>query len=182
MHEECEVGMDLLEHMHRLLHKIIQHQGTLMGKQQDALAALGTVESNQAKIRADLAQLALDMQQEGDAAFQPFIDRLNVLAGAQAVDDASIQAADQKFKPVVNSITVSPAAINGNAGDTQTLTVSAVDQFGQPITSTPTFQVDNPAVATVDTSGIVTLVATGTAVVTVSAGTVSAAPVNVTVA
>lgn len=178
--QRCPCGDDLFDHMHELLHTIIHNQGEIMSKQDDALTALAAVELAQAATRADIAQLATDMQAQGDAAFQPFIDRLNALAAGETAADAQVKALDAGVKPVATTVSTNPTSLTLAAGNTQQITASATDQNGQPFVGTATFQSADQTVATVAPDGTVTAVATGTTQVTVQIGAASAS-VSVTV-
>jgi len=86
----------------------------------------------------------------------------------------------------LGSITTSVSTINIAAGGSQAITVIALDTQGAVIANpgTPTFSVAPTGIATVDGSGVVVGVATGSAVVTVSltrGGVTRTATVNVTV-
>ena len=80
------------------------------------------------------------------------------------------------------SVTVSPSTAMVAPGDTLRLTAEATDQNGQPIAGMSVRWATNDAsVATVDASGLVTAVGSGTATVTATAGSASGAA-TVTVA
>lgn len=70
----------------------------------------------------------------------------------------------------LGSITVSPATISLNAGNTGTLTVVALDETGAPITSASgyTYTSSVPAVAEVSSAGSVLALSAGTSTITVS--------------
>jgi len=72
--------------------------------------------------------------------------------------------------PVLTSVTVSPVNPTINIGSTQQFTASALDQNLAPfIGATTTWSSDNTAVATVDTAGLVTALASGTSTITATA-------------
>ena len=76
---------------------------------------------------------------------------------------------------VPTTLTVSPATTTlDGVGKTATLTAAARDALGNPFTATPVWSSSNTAVATVSATGVVTAVGPGTALITATAGTVSA--------
>jgi hypothetical protein len=82
----------------------------------------------------------------------------------------------------LTTINITPLTVTVNVGATQQLTVVALDQNGASITAALTWSSDNPAVATVDDTGLITPIIPGTANITATSGTVtSAAPCVVTV-
>lgn len=69
----------------------------------------------------------------------------------------------------VATVAVSPTSATLNVGQTQSLTATARDANGQPLSGRPiTWQTSNASVATVNSSGLVTAVAAGTATITAS--------------
>lgn len=71
----------------------------------------------------------------------------------------------------VGSVTVTPGTLSGNVGDTAKLAASVKDAAGAVITSVPvSWSSSNSAVATVDSTGAVTAVASGSADVIATAG------------
>ena len=87
--------------------------------------------------------------------------------------------------PVVTSVTVTPSTASVNVGSTMTLTATVKDQNGNVMTGqTITWSTSNAAVATVNTSGVVSGAAAGTATITATSSaksgsaavTVNAAP------
>lgn len=86
----------------------------------------------------------------------------------------------------LGSITVSPTSMNLLAGNTQTISVTALDTQGAVISNpgTPTFSVSPAGFASVDAAGLVVGIAAGTATVTVTltrSGVTRTATVNVVV-
>ncbi len=72
--------------------------------------------------------------------------------------------------PVLTTVMVTPATASvATGGDTLQLTASPKDQFGNAISATVTFSSSNPAMATVNNSGLVTGVASGTVTITATA-------------
>jgi DNA/RNA endonuclease G (NUC1) len=84
--------------------------------------------------------------------------------------------------PVVATVTITPDGASLTVGATQALTAAASDSTGAPIPGTPfTWSSDTPAVATVNTSGLVTAVAEGSARVIAAAPNGVADTVTITV-
>jgi uncharacterized protein YjdB len=81
---------------------------------------------------------------------------------------------DDPTGPTVSSVQVAPATATLSVGGTVQLTATARDASGNAVTTTITWSSDSPAVAAVNTSGLVTGVAAGTAVITATAGGQSA--------
>ncbi|GIW53442.1 MAG: hypothetical protein KatS3mg081_2797 [Gemmatimonadales bacterium] len=78
-------------------------------------------------------------------------------------------------EPVVTTIELSPSSVTLDAiGATQQITASPKDQNGNPIDEPVTWSSQDPSVATVNASGLVTAVANGTTRVNASAGGVTA--------
>lgn len=78
-------------------------------------------------------------------------------------------------EPVVTTIELSPSSVTLDAiGATQQITASPKDQNGNPINEPLTWSSQDPSVATVNSSGLVTAVANGTTRVNASAGGVTA--------
>ena len=79
-------------------------------------------------------------------------------------------------QPVPTRIMITPASVTLTAvGQTRKLTVSVLDQNGQPITSANVlWSSSNAAVATVNALGLVTAVMNGTVQITATTGTASA--------
>ncbi|MFA6177356.1 MAG: CHRD domain-containing protein [Candidatus Paceibacterota bacterium] len=69
---------------------------------------------------------------------------------------------------VLSGVNVTPPTASINTGLTQQLSASALDQFNNPLTTQPTFtwSSSNNNIATVNSSGLVTAVALGTATIT----------------
>lgn len=78
--------------------------------------------------------------------------------------------------PIPNAIVLSPDMFTVRVGNLQRITVSCFDQFGVPISlpSVVTWSSDNEAVATVDSSGVVTGVTAGGATITAASGSLTA--------
>jgi uncharacterized protein YjdB len=79
--------------------------------------------------------------------------------------------------PAITSLTVSPTAVSLVAGQTRTLTPVVGRPSGAP-TATVSYGTADPSIATVSTSGVVTALSLGTAIITVTA----TAPGNTTFA
>lgn len=78
-------------------------------------------------------------------------------------------------EPRLTTIELSPSSVTLDAiGATQQITASLKDQNGKPISETVSWSSDDPNVATVNASGLVTAVANGTTSVKASAGGVTA--------
>jgi len=75
--------------------------------------------------------------------------------------------------PVLTTITVSPSTANITVGFTQQLNATSLDQFDFPIVATINYTTSNSSVATVDTDGLVTAIADGSATINASSGSVS---------
>jgi uncharacterized protein YjdB len=83
--------------------------------------------------------------------------------------------------PTVGSVSVAPDPVSVAAGDTTRLTATVHDTDGNEMTATVTWSSSSAAVATVNTSGLVTGVAAGTAFIRAVVGDVSdSAAVTVT--
>ena len=89
------------------------------------------------------------------------------LPDASEPQDGDIELLDGE----VTGITVSPASLNMRTGDTQTLTATVSPSDS---TETVVWSSDNESVATVDQSGNVTAVSSGSATITATAGGMSA--------
>ena len=77
--------------------------------------------------------------------------------------------------PVPTTLTVTPSVVEiRRLGETMQLIARVQDQHGQSIAATVTWISDDPAVATVDTDGLVTAVYNGRTTIRVSTGTLSA--------
>lgn len=78
--------------------------------------------------------------------------------------------------PVLTTMTISPASGTVSyIGDPRQYIVATLDQFGQPIAATTSWSIDNPAIGSIDSaSGLFSPQATGTAVITVVAGSLNA--------
>jgi peptidoglycan/xylan/chitin deacetylase (PgdA/CDA1 family) len=81
--------------------------------------------------------------------------------------------------PALKSITLSASKVSLNVGDTSTLTAAGVDQYGNPFSITPTFNLTGTAVTV--SGNTVTAVAQGSASVTASSGSVTSNSVSFTV-
>jgi len=77
--------------------------------------------------------------------------------------------------PVLTSISLTPTSTTLGASGTQQLTATALDQLGVALSPQPVvvWSSSNTSTATVSQTGLVTAVATGTAMISVSSGTVS---------
>lgn len=76
--------------------------------------------------------------------------------------------------PALASITVAPATVSKAPAETQQLTATGLDQFGASIAAgTITWASDDTDVATVNSAGLVTAVAEGTANITATRGSVT---------
>lgn len=111
---------------------------------------------------------------------------LGTVAGPNGLSASVVGLAPVAFSATgtagpVSSVTVTPASLVLMPGASRQLTVTAVDQYSN-VVSTPTlaYATSEPSVATVTTLGLVTAVSSGTATVTVTSGTASKA-LNVTV-
>lgn len=76
-------------------------------------------------------------------------------------------------KRVPSIVTVSPATLEGIPGQTAQLSAQVRDQNGLVMPATVTWTSSNPAVATVSSTGLVTIHAFGSATITGTAGTAS---------
>ncbi|WP_419858617.1 leucine-rich repeat domain-containing protein [Candidatus Palauibacter irciniicola] len=77
--------------------------------------------------------------------------------------------------PVATSITVSPPTVTLGRGGILRLTAAVSDQYGRPFSgATVTWESNDPATATVDTTGLVTGVASGETTILVTAGSATA--------
>ena len=94
------------------------------------------------------------------------------LGGIALMVPALIFACDSTEPPVATTISVSPASANLAAlGDVLQLTASVADQNGEPLADAPvTWASSDNAVATVNSSGLVTAAGNGSAGVTASSG------------
>ena len=73
--------------------------------------------------------------------------------------------------PVAGSVNVKPSTLDVETGDVVHLTAEVLDTAGTVLTSVPvTWAVDDPAIATVDATGVLTAIADGTTSVTATAG------------
>jgi len=80
--------------------------------------------------------------------------------------------------PSLTNITLSPTSANLTVGSALQLNVTSLDQFGLPIVANISYTSSNSSVATVNaTSGLVTAVASGSAVITATSGNVNATSV-----
>src|SRR5437660_1443903 len=93
----------------------------------------------------------------------------NNVTGADRLNTDSLTADASR----VATVTVSLASSSIAVGDTTRATATLLDYQNRPIARTVTWSSSNTAVATVDTTGLVTGVAAGTAVITASRGTKS---------
>ncbi|MCL5316735.1 MAG: Ig-like domain-containing protein [Thaumarchaeota archaeon] len=75
--------------------------------------------------------------------------------------------------PVLTTITVTPATASLTVGGTQTFTAAAKDQNGNPMSVTITWSSSNTAVGTINSAGVFTALAAGSATVSATSGTVS---------
>jgi alpha-tubulin suppressor-like RCC1 family protein len=75
----------------------------------------------------------------------------------------------------VGTLSLSPEEVTlTSAGETRQLTVDARDANGHPMAASPTWATTDAAVATVDSSGVVTAVGSGTADITAAMGSLTA--------
>ena len=70
----------------------------------------------------------------------------------------------------VATVTVSLASSSINVGDTTRATATLLDYHNRPLTRTVTWSSSNPSVASVDSTGLVTGVAAGSAIITAARG------------
>lgn len=104
--------------------------------------------------------------------------KISAAAGA-AKGGAPVNVNKKGQKP--GSVTLSPSSASVPVGQTVQLTATVLDQDGNVITRTLTWATSDPAIATVNASGLVTGVAAGTATITATVQTVSgSATVTVT--
>ncbi|HSY84912.1 MAG TPA: Ig-like domain-containing protein [Gemmatimonadaceae bacterium] len=108
--------------------------------------------------------------------------RIPVVLGAVAIfsygcvqgkvlDDPANSRTAQDTSTTISLLTISPTSISGTVGQSKLLTATATNQNGQAIPSvTFTWASSNTQVASVDTSGNVTLVGAGSANISASAG------------
>ncbi|HEU0299381.1 MAG TPA: lamin tail domain-containing protein [Longimicrobium sp.] len=93
---------------------------------------------------------------------------------------------DGYLAPVIQpaTVTLTPASATVAAGATQAFTATALDAWGNPVTTTFTWSTSSAAVATVSASGVATGVAAGTAQIRATAanGVFAEAALTVTVA
>lgn len=90
----------------------------------------------------------------------------------------------QNPPPVVTTVTVTPATASIPVGSTQQFSVAVLDQYGQPISATVAWSSTATGVATVNSGGLASGIAAGSAAIIASAGgkadtsalTVTAAP------
>ena len=93
------------------------------------------------------------------------------------VDGVSGQSQVSVTTTPIRSITVSPASVALNVGDTKALSASVIDANGNPSNQTVTWSTNASSVATVDNAGVVKAVGVGTAAITAAIGSVSGASV-----
>lgn len=88
-----------------------------------------------------------------------------------------------EFERVLTSIEVTPDPFSIDESETQAMTAQGLDQVGDPIaTGTLTWDSSDDAVATVDSSGVVTGVAAGSCTITATAGAITSNAAACTVA
>lgn len=80
---------------------------------------------------------------------------------------------DSSDKPILTTITVSPATASVEAGKTQVFSASTLNQFGNPISATITWSSSDPTVGTIDSTGLFKAVSAGTTTITAENGTVN---------
>ncbi len=85
------------------------------------------------------------------------------------------------YKPVMTTIIVSPSTATVVAGNTTNFTATTLDQFGNSINATLTWNSSNTTVGNITSAGVFTAWAAGTTNITASNGTVVSANVTVTV-
>jgi uncharacterized protein YjdB len=86
-------------------------------------------------------------------------------------DPANARTTNQDTSTTISLLTISPTSISGTVGQTKRLVATATNQAGQPVPgATFTWASSNTQVASVDTSGNVTLVGAGSANISASAG------------
>jgi len=89
----------------------------------------------------------------------------------KVLDDPANSRTAQDTSTTISLLTISPTSISGTVGQSKQLTATATNQNGQAIPSaTFTWASSNTQVASVDTSGNVTLVGSGSANISASAG------------
>ncbi|HTA74824.1 MAG TPA: Ig-like domain-containing protein [Gemmatimonadaceae bacterium] len=89
----------------------------------------------------------------------------------KVLDDPANARTTQDTSTTISLLTISPTSFSGTVGQSKQLTATATNQNGQPITgATFTWASSNTQVASVDTSGNVTLVGVGSANISASSG------------
>lgn len=110
---------------------------------------------------------------------------LRALAPGAAVVTAAVTSAGAQGQrtiqvlPSIRELRIGPAPAQVLAGDTVVLTTVATNYAGQPITRTVRWQTSNPSIASVDSTGRVIFVSTGSATITASS-TYRTATVSIT--
>lgn len=110
---------------------------------------------------------------------------LRALAPGAAVVTAAVTSAGVQGQrtiqvlPSIRELRIGPAPSQVLAGDTVVLTTVATNYAGQPITRTVRWQSSNPSIASVDSTGRVIFVSTGSATITASS-TYRTATVSIT--
>lgn len=189
----------LLNHIHELLHTILDNQvETSEGVRKMAAgvkeleASVARVEATNADLRGDVTTILKNVssiQTDLDAYIaanpsagpdlQAFVDRLNAVADGtvtvdQSVKDAAATLAAEDAKIfVIASVQVNPATLALAVGNSQSVAAQAMNAGGNPVAGSGTFSSSDDTVATVGTDGTVTAVAVGTATITATIGSVS---------
>ncbi len=90
----------------------------------------------------------------------------NSVTGTDGINTDDINADANR----VATVTVSLASSSINVGDTTRATATLLDYHNRPLTRTVTWSSSNPSVASVDSTGLVTGVAAGSAIITAARG------------
>lgn len=101
---------------------------------------------------------------DGVNAVADWLDRHRV--NAVASNNIGVQT-PTRAQSVLTSVSVMPTTLNITTGDTEQLTINAIDQNGASLSGASiTFSSNDPSVAIVDNVGIVTAISEGTATIT----------------
>ena len=92
---------------------------------------------------------------------------------AVTLDASTVLVPVVPVTPVLTTITLSPESANLTIGATQQLNATSLDQFNNSIVAVIAYLSNDTAVATVNSNGLVTAVAFGSATITASNGSVS---------
>lgn len=121
----------------------------------------------------------------GWSSSDPAVATINAsgLATALAIGTTTITAASGAINgtalltvtpaPVLTTITVSPATPLVASGTAQQFAATALDQFGATVTAAITWSSSNPAVATIDNTGLASTLSAGTTTITATSGAIS---------